>query len=438
MSAERVIELAEQYAAQFVELRYCDSVGRWRHVTVPASGLTPERLQAGWLDRAGAVREGELALLKPAPETAHVDPFAQYATVALVTERWGADSGAPLEGEPRAIARRAVEAAAAAGVADEVRVATRLEFHVFDQASFEQGLHGAHYNVDVNEGQWRRGRAEPDNLGLQMPEGDALRRGAPQDALANLRSEMAAALEECGVTVTRHEHGLATGGQVALELAAAPLVTAADQIMLARYVARQVAARHGKVATFMAQPLQGDAGCTLSLALELRRGGAEVTLEDGAMAAFVDHLPSLAAFLMPTTNGYRRRFARPEGPRWLRAQFPDGVGLGVADVQTASTIDVSLGDPNCNPYLALAAVALALMDAAEHPGAGGSAGEAEVDWPHTLVGAVEALERDQGYLLRGNAFSAGFVNRWCTERRADAWAVAERPHPYEFCLYFAG
>lgn len=439
MTPTELLAYARGQAVEFVDLRYRDGGRHWQHVTLALEQVDERSLGAGVAceepDRAATVR------LRPALETAFIDPFCQHPTLALVCDPVDAETGADLELAPRAVARRAAAYLTSTGVADKSLWLAELRFFVFDQASFEQTMSGAHYRVDSRDGAWQRGRAEPDNLGLQPGVGEAARRLPPADSLHNLRAEMAAALAECRVPVRGHSRPPATGGQAQIDLTAAELVRAGDTLLIAKYVIRNVAARHGKVATFMPYPLFGEAGGRLGVHLSLDRQGQMVLGRAGegglsdagrwAVGGLWRHTAGLLALTSPTTNAFRRPPAADEAaaPAGRRA---DWVGWRRADL-------------TCDPYLALSALLMAALDGiaeSAEPGgledgpAGGAGRAASRQRPATLEAALQALEGDQAYLLKGGVFSKRLIEAWLRGRRDEAAAVAVRPHPQEFCLYF--
>ena len=57
--------------------------------------------------------------------------------------------------------------------------------------------------------------------------------------------------------------------------------------------------------------------------------------------------------------------------------------------------------------------------------------------PGTLEEALEALEADHDYLLKGDVFTEEVIQAWIDyKREEEAEAVRLRPHPHEFALYF--
>jgi glutamine synthetase len=57
--------------------------------------------------------------------------------------------------------------------------------------------------------------------------------------------------------------------------------------------------------------------------------------------------------------------------------------------------------------------------------------------PSSLGEALDALEQDHHYLLKGNVFTPDVIKVWLDYKRTkEVDALRLRPHPYEFYLYF--
>ena len=57
--------------------------------------------------------------------------------------------------------------------------------------------------------------------------------------------------------------------------------------------------------------------------------------------------------------------------------------------------------------------------------------------PSSLRRAIDALEEDHDYLLKGGVFTKDVIDVWLEyKRKREIDAVRMRPHPYEFYLYF--
>jgi glutamine synthetase len=57
--------------------------------------------------------------------------------------------------------------------------------------------------------------------------------------------------------------------------------------------------------------------------------------------------------------------------------------------------------------------------------------------PADLSAALDALEADHDYLLKGDVFTADVIETWISyKRKNEVDALRLRPHPYEFALYY--
>jgi glutamine synthetase len=57
--------------------------------------------------------------------------------------------------------------------------------------------------------------------------------------------------------------------------------------------------------------------------------------------------------------------------------------------------------------------------------------------PGSLEEALEALERDSTFLLKGDVFTEELLRTYIEyKREKEVDAVRLRPHPYEFALYY--
>jgi len=106
-------------------------------------------------------------------------------------------------------------------------------------------------------------------------------------------------------------------------------------------------------------------------------------------------------------------------------------------------------DATCNPYLAIAAQLMAGLDGIQNKIDPGQPmdkdlfelGEEELSKiptvPSSLRRAIDALEDDHDYLLKGGVFTKDVVDVWIEyKRKKEIDSVRMRPHPYEFYLYF--
>ena len=56
--------------------------------------------------------------------------------------------------------------------------------------------------------------------------------------------------------------------------------------------------------------------------------------------------------------------------------------------------------------------------------------------PSSLGEALDLLEKDHAFLLKGDVFTPDFLEMWIAAKRKEVDALRLRPHPYEFHLYY--
>ena len=56
--------------------------------------------------------------------------------------------------------------------------------------------------------------------------------------------------------------------------------------------------------------------------------------------------------------------------------------------------------------------------------------------PSSLGEALEMLEKDHAFLLKGDVFTEDFIEMWISTKQKEHDALRLRPHPYEFFLYY--
>jgi glutamine synthetase len=57
--------------------------------------------------------------------------------------------------------------------------------------------------------------------------------------------------------------------------------------------------------------------------------------------------------------------------------------------------------------------------------------------PGSLEDAIDALERDHTFLLKGDVFTEELLRTYVDYKRTkEVDAIRQRPHPYEFALYY--
>lgn len=468
MTPREVLAYIREREVKAVDLRFMDFPGLWKHFTIPAEALTEESFEEGLGFDGSSLRgwqrinESDM-LLVPEPETLFLDPFRKEVTLAILCKIQDPLTREDYSKDPRNVARKAVNAMRHLGIADQAIFGPSLEFFIFDDVKYDQNTHSAFYYVDSQEASWNTGRDERPNLGNKIPYRQGYFPCPPTDHLHDLRSEMMRAMMDCGLQVESHHHEKATGGHCAIDIRYADLVQSADNVLKYKYAVKNVARRHGKTATFMPKPLFDEYGCGLQVHASLWKHGENLFAGTGyaglseiaeyAIGGLLKHAPALCAITNPTTNSYKRLVPGFEAPTRLaysQRNRSAAIRIPVYSAREESKrIEFRLPDGSANPYLAFAAMLMAMLDGIKnkiHPGLPFDKDIYDLPAeelrdvpcpPAHLDAALEALEQDHEFLLHDDVFTEDVISTWIEFKRSEeVSAVRIRPHPYEFCLYF--
>jgi glutamine synthetase len=462
-AAREALEWAGETRAKMVDLKFCDLLGTWQHVTMPLSSFDESAFDEGLGFDGSSIRgwkgisESDM-LLVPQAETAILDPFTETPTLSLVCEVIDPITREPYARDPRRIARRAEEYLRETGIADTAHFGPECEFFVFDSVSYDFAPNRAGYEVDSAEGHWNSGKA---GLGYTIREKQGYFPPSPHDTLSDLRTQMVLMLERIGIRCEFHHHEVASAGQCEIDMRFDTLTRMADQVMAYKYVVKNVALAAGKTVTFMPKPIFGDNGSGMHTHQSLWKEGTPLMadksgyaglsqLARGYVGGLLVHAPALLAFCAPTTNSYRRLVPGYEAPvNLVYSQRNRSACIRIpvySSSPKAKRIEFRCPDASANPYLAFAAMLMAGIDGIERdldPGVPADydlfeeVGADVPQVPDSLAGALEALEADHEFLLRGGVFSEELIQTWIDYKREnEVDTVRLRPHPAEFELYF--
>ncbi len=451
-----------------VDLRFMDFPGVWQHFSIPADALSEDTFEEGiGFDGSSvvgsrAINEADLLVI-PQPETALIDPFMKRPTLTMVCNIQDPITHQDYSRDPRNIARKAYNYMQGTGIADQCMFAPELEFFVFDDVRFDQRGHEAYHFVDSVEGAWNRGRDEKPNLGYKPGSGLGYFPCPPTDSLADLRTDMAQIMAECGIGASAHYHETATGGQCEIDLLPKPLVESADHVMLAKYIIRNVARAGGKTATFMPKPLYGDNGSGMHTHLSMSKENESILAGNGyaglsetalyAIGGLIKHAQALCAFANPTTNSYKRLvegFEAPTKVSYSRRNRSAIIRIPIYSPSPSSRrIEYRCPDAAANPYLLFSAMLMAAIDGVQTKARVGEPLDKDVydlqpeemanvpTTPRSLETALQALRDDHEFLLRGDVFTPDVIDTWIWYKlEHEVEPLRRRPHPYEFSLYY--
>lgn len=465
-SPQEVLSLCRERDVRSADLRFTDLQGRQHQLTVPVSRLTANAFDTGFGFDASSIRgwksvEQSDMLLVPQPDNAWIDPFSKTPTVVLRCAIEDPITREEYARDPRQIAQLAENYLASSGVADTAYFGPEAEFFIFDDAQFDQRSNSAFYRVESNEAWWNRGADESPNLAHKMRSKEGYLPCAPNDQLVDIRNEMMQTLIDCGIDVECHLHEVAAAGQCEIDVRYDRLVSMADTMMTYKYIVKNVARKHGKTVTFMPKPLYDENGSGLHIHFSfwkqdepLFAGNSYAGLSDTGLYAIggvLKHARALFALTNPTTNSYKRLVPGFEAPVALNySQRNRSAAIRIPMVSpdpSAKRVELRFPDSTCNTYLAFAAIVMAAVDGIQnkiHPGEAAERNaytqlpdHSDALAPGSLDEALEALQADCDFLLRGNVFSEQLLIDWIEyKQEAEIAPMKARPHPYEYCLYY--
>jgi glutamine synthetase len=339
-----------------------------------------------------------------------------------------------------------------------------MEFFIFDDIRFDQTQNCGYYYIDSIEGEWNSGRDEKPNLGYKLRYKEGYFPVPPHDSMQDLRSEIVLTMIKAGIPIEVHHHEVATGGQAEIDMKFDTLVRMADKCLMYKYIVKNIAKKHGKVATFMPKPIFQDNASGMHTHISLWKGGKNIFFDKKGYAlisqtakyfigGLIKHGASLMAFCAPTTNSYKRLVPGFEAPVYLiYSQRNRSAGIRIpvyTENPKTKRIEFRPPDNSCNPYLAFSAILMAGIDGILNKVEPGEPVDKDAyelteeerakikTVPASLEEAINALEEDYEYLLQGNVFTKDVIEVWIEyKRKKEIEEVRIRPHPYEFHLYF--
>jgi glutamine synthetase len=467
MNPQEVFDFAKKKEVRQLDLRFSDIPGLQHHITYPISELNVDSFENGFgIDGSSirgwaAINESDMLLI-PDASTAFVDPFYQIATLVMLGNVRDPLTRQSYERDPRWIAQKAEVYLQNSGLGDTAYFGAEAEFFIFDNIRFDQNAHSGFYFIDAEEGRWNSGR-EANNLGYRPRYKEGYFPVPPTDHYQGLRSEMVDTMEKCGIVIECHHHEVATAGQCEIDQRFDTLVKSADNMMLYKYIVRNVAQENGKTATFMPKPLFGDNGSGMHTHQSIWKQGQPLFAGDGYaglsqtglwyIGGLLKHARALSAIIAPTTNSYKRLVPGYEAPvnlAYSRRNRSAACRIPMYSANPkAKRVEFRPPDPSANPYLAFAAMLMAGIDGVLNRIDPGEPLDKDIydlspeemrsvpSMPASLDEALSCLEQDHGFLIKGDVFSEDLIETYITyKRKNEADAIRLRPHPYEFALYY--
>jgi glutamine synthetase len=468
MTPKEVLAFAKEQGAKMVDFKFMDFPGMWQHFSVPMSELGESDFENGYGFDGSSIRgwqpiHASDMLVIPDPETAVMDPFMAAPTLTMICNIFDPITKEKYTRDPRYIAQKAEAYLRFTGIGDTTYIGPEAEFFIFDDIRYDSATNYCYHYIDSVEGIWNSGRVENPNLGYKPRHKEGYFPVPPTDTQQDLRTEMILMCEQVGLKMECQHHEVATAGQAEIDMKAAPLVKMADSLMWYKYVIKNVARRNNKTVTFMPKPLFGDNGSGMHTHISIWKEGKPLFAGDKyaglsemalwAAGGILKHARALCAICNPTTNSYKRLVPGYEAPVNLAYSSRNRSAAIRIPMYSPSPklkrLEFRTPDPSCNGYLAFSAIMMAALDGIENRIDPGEPLDRDIysmtpeelssvpSAPGSLDEALNALEADHEFLMKGDVFTEDAIEMWINyKREKEVDPVRLRPHPYEFMLYY--
>ena len=347
ITAEDIKKSVKDNDVRFLRLAFTDINGTSKAVEVPTSQLDKVltndiRFDGSSIDGFVRLEESDMVLY---PD------FSTWAVLPWGDEKGGKigrlvcsvhkTNGEPFEGDPRNNLKRVLKEMNEMGFTD-FDIGFEAEFHLFKLGE---------------DGNWT----------TEVPDHASYFDMTSDDEGARCRRDIVETLESIGFEVEAAHHEVGDGQQE-IDFRFDDALTTADRVQTFKMVVREVARKHGLYATFMAKPVEGQAGNGMHTNMSLFKDGknvfydkdGEFHLSDTALYflnGILEHARAITAVGNPTVNSYKRLIPGFEAPVYISWASKNRSPLvRIPDAEEINTrLEMRSADPTANPYLLLAA-----------------------------------------------------------------------------------
>ncbi|MCS7120467.1 MAG: type I glutamate--ammonia ligase [Nitrososphaerota archaeon] len=393
---KKAVETLKKNKIRWVHCAFVDIRGLMQDMVVPAREFIEGSAFTSGLGFDGSSVRGFKSIdesdMKYMPDlgTLAIIPWtnneSQRSAIVLgdVYEAFG---GGPSEVCPRGyVAKRAVKNAEDMGYV--ANVAPELEFFLFSSIDPTKLVWDLWVSPKGGDGDsWGAPRVVPESPEIKpgnfvLRPKEAYYRPPPEDTTIEYRNEVSSVLEDYfGFKIEKHHHEVATAGQIEIAFKFGALVETADRTIYYKFVAKNVAKKHGLIATFMPKPVYLDNASGMHTHLSLWRDERNVMYDESDeyaeisqtgryfIGGLLDHARALTAVCCSTVNSYKRLVPGFEAPiyiMWSRRNRSALVRIPVyhrgSKYADQKRVEYRGVDPSCNPYLAFACLLMAGLD----------------------------------------------------------------------------
>lgn len=452
-SFESIEALIREKNIEMIDLKSLDLRGRLHHVSLPVKHFTPAILKdgIGFDGSSFGYSKVEFSDMIQIPDidTAVVDPFREIPTLSFFTKLHLTDAErSRFDQDPRWVAEKAERFLVESGVGDQSWWGPEYEFYIFSEVEYDTRTSASYYFVKH----------------VEEFHHNAYHACNPKDLYDDFRDLAVQHLLRLGIDVKYHHHEVGERGQQEIEMMFNGLLKTADEAILTKYLLFNLARTQNLHITFMPKPMFRQAGSGWHVHQFLTKQGQNIFYGQGQYAnmselglyyigGLLKHSKALCALTNPSTNSYKRLVPGFEAPV--------AITYGKANRSSAVRIPSYVSDPakvrmeyrppdaTANPYLCLSAMMMAGLDGVINRIDPRKEGFGPFDTnifhddegrihflPRSLDQALEEIEKDHEFLLRGGVFTEALLKRWISKLGEEIMEIATMPNPFEYKLYF--
>jgi len=470
---KKAVGMLEKDGVRWVHSTFVDIRGLMQDVVIPARQYTGGNAFTSGIGFDGSsvrgfktIEESDMILM-PDPETLTTIPWtseeAQKSAIVIgdVYEAFGGKE--PSEVCSRGyVAKRAVKTAADMGYTG--LFGPELEYFLFSSVDPTKLVWDLWVSPKGGAGDsWGAPRVVPQSPEitpgnqLTLRPKEAYFRPPPDDTTIEYRNEVATILEDSfGFDIEMHHHEVATAGQIEIDFKYGNLVETADKVVYYKFVAKNVAKKHGMIATFMPKPVYLDNASGMHVHASLWKGRESAMYDENDdyaelsqtgryfIGGLLEHARALVAVTCPTVNSYKRLVPGFEAPiyvMWSRRNRSALVRVPVyfkgLEYAAQKRAEFRSADPSCNPYLALSCILMAGLDGVKKKTDPGDPVDEDVyeltperrralgisELPTTLKDALEEMKSD------------GIIHETLGSHIFDAFIEYKTNDWNQYCLY---
>ena len=343
--------------------------------------------------------------MRPDLSTLRPVPWHEGTAMCLADIAWADHT--PVVASPRQILRRQLERLAERGW--EAFAGTELEFMVFSD-TYEQAWDGGYRNLTP---------ANRYNVDYSM-----LGTARVEPLLRRIRN----AMMDAGMVV-EDSKGECNFGQHEINFLYADALRAADQHVIYKNAAKEMAAQDGKAITFMAKYDERE-GNSCHIHLSLRGTDGSIVFDeqeglfDSFLAGILAGLRELTLFLAPNVNSYKRYAAGSFAPTAVAWGHDNRTcAMRVVGHGAGRRVECRVAGADVNPYLALSALIAAGLHGIEsqlelEPALDGNAYEA-TDRPQVPATLRDARDLFAASAIARDAFGQEVVEHYLNNARVE-------------------